>query len=201
MKKSETNHAEQLSENAVSKSLIEITVRCNKYETRGSIDSIKKLLKNDNLTPFFLVKVTDNDEVIYIEETVSKQMSIQLYGDNFKLSFIGKFLTKDVVKVSEVLNADVYVGYFHNQASNNSDLEKENEAIRDDNTIDLLNFTSGYSKRKLHSEINHKCTCNKPNGLVDGGYCYTKDEKGDVFKPCDIGISLNDIMNNADIKG
>ena len=123
MKKSETSQAEQLSENAVSKSLIEITVRCKKNETRGSIDSIKKLLKNDNLTPFFLVKVTDNDEVIYIEETLSNQIKIELDGEKFKFSFVGQFLANSLAKVFGILNADVYLGYFHNKAGNNSGIK------------------------------------------------------------------------------
>jgi ethanolamine utilization protein EutA (predicted chaperonin) len=121
----ETNktQTEQLTQDAVSKSLIEIIVRSKKNETRGSIHSIKKLLKNEDLAPFYLVKVTGNDEVIYIEETSSNQIKIELDGEKFKLSFVGQFLAKDIAKVFEMLNADVYLDYGNNQASNNSDIK------------------------------------------------------------------------------
>lgn len=62
--------------------------------------------------------------------------------------------------------------------------------------IDLTKAEVAYSIRKLHSKENNKCTCNKPTNLADGGYCYAIDEKGDVVRPCDVGISLNAMMNN-----
>ena len=68
-------------------------------------------------------------------------------------------------------------------------------------TLHIDKATYGYSTRHLHSAVNNICTCNKPEGLVGGGYCYAKDELGNIVRPCDIGVSLNDIMNNADIKG
>lgn len=84
-------------------------------------------------------------------------------------------------------------------------MNKEKEQAKTLNKTDvsksLPNFEVVYSVRKLHSEINNICTCNKPNLVVDGGYCYASDGKGNVVRPCDIGVSLNYIANNADIKG
>ena len=57
--------------------------------------------------------------------------------------------------------------------------------------------TFAYSVRKLKSkeELNPKCTC------VGSGYCYAQDKDGNIRKPCEIGVSINDIYDNADIKG
>jgi hypothetical protein len=57
-----------------------------------------------------------------------------------------------------------------------------------------------YSTRILTNGVNHKCTCKKPENVIDGGYCYAKNEKGELVRPCDIGFTINDILNNADIK-
>lgn len=66
--------------------------------------------------------------------------------------------------------------------------------------VDLFNYKiiipkpiKSYSTRKLHSETNHICMCNKPNGLINGGYCYATDEKGNTVRPCDIGLTLYDV--------
>ena len=58
---------------------------------------------------------------------------------------------------------------------------------------------AAYSTRKLHSTINHKCTCDKPEGVKPNGYCYAKDKLGNYVKPCEIGKSLKGILSGADI--
>jgi hypothetical protein len=107
----------KLRKNDDKKSLIKITIRCKNNETIGNINLIKKLLENKDLEPFYLVKVTDNDKIIYLEEVASKQMPISLIGDNLKLIVISQYLSKDIVNVFEMLNANVFAGYFYNQCA------------------------------------------------------------------------------------
>jgi len=63
-------------------------------------------------------------------------------------------------------------------------LEKEKETMVD----------FAYSTRKLHSTTNHKCTCEKPNGVKDGGYCYAQDKMGNYRRPCELGMSIKDVL-------
>lgn len=62
-------------------------------------------------------------------------------------------------------------------------------------------ITFAYSTRQLQMQDNFKCTCKLPDGVARGGYCYAKNEKGETVRPCDMGISVDDIKNNANIKG
>jgi hypothetical protein len=87
----------------------------------------------------------------------------------------------------------------NNSETNQSEQLHENAVSK--SLIEIPNFIGGYSTRKLHSSVNHKCTCKKPDSVKDGGYCYAKNSSGDLVRPCDIGLSLNYIANNADIKG
>jgi len=57
---------------------------------------------------------------------------------------------------------------------------------------------AAYSTVKLHSTTNHKCTCEKPNGVKDGGYCYAQDKMGNYRRPCELGMSIQDVLNGAD---
>jgi hypothetical protein len=61
-------------------------------------------------------------------------------------------------------------------------------------------ITVAYSTRMLSSKVNNKCTCKKPENVIDNGYCYAKNQKGELVRPCDIGFTINDILNNSDIK-
>lgn len=63
------------------------------------------------------------------------------------------------------------------------------------------NMSAAYSTRKLHSSVNHKCTCVKPDGVKDGGYCYAQDKLGNYRKPCELGMTIQDVLNGADIIG
>lgn len=63
------------------------------------------------------------------------------------------------------------------------------------------NMSAAYSTRKLHSSVNNKCTCKKPDGVKDGGYCYMQDKLGNYRKPCELGVSLQDVLNGADVVG
>ncbi len=65
----------------------------------------------------------------------------------------------------------------------------------------LNGMTMSYSTRKLSNKLNNLCTCKKPKNVIDGGYCYAKNEKGELVIPCEIGFTINDILNNSDIKG
>ena len=63
------------------------------------------------------------------------------------------------------------------------------------------NMSAAYSTRKLHSSVNHKCTCTKPDGVKDGGYCYAQDKMGIYRKPCELGLTIQDLINGADVIG
>jgi hypothetical protein len=67
--------------------------------------------------------------------------------------------------------------------------------------IKLQNMNAAYSTRELHSTVNHKCTCEKPEGVKDGGYCYALDKTGNYRKPCELGMTIQEILNGADIIG
>ena len=69
--------------------------------------------------------------------------------------------------------------------------------------LDEYPAEKSYSIRKLYSldELNVKCSCPAPDGLISGGYCYAEDKKGNKVRPCQIGSGLIDLMQNADIKG
>jgi hypothetical protein len=65
----------------------------------------------------------------------------------------------------------------------------------------IPNVNAGYSTRKLHSTTNHICTCKKPKGVKDGGYCYAQYKMGVYCKPCELGMTIQDVLNGADIIG
>ena len=63
--------------------------------------------------------------------------------------------------------------------------QKENKALHiGDVSKSLLeeypNFETAYSVRKLHKDLeNPVCKCY-------GGYCYTRNNNGDIVRPCDL---------------
>lgn len=63
------------------------------------------------------------------------------------------------------------------------------------------NMSAAYSTIKLHSSVNHKCTCKKTDGVKDGGYCYMLDKLGNYRKPCELGVSIQDVLNGLDVIG
>ena len=84
-----------------------------------------------------------------------------------------------------------------NQQTGNSSLGVVGKSLLDESP----NMSAAYSTRKLHSSVNHKCTCKKPDGVKNGGYCYMQDKLGNYRKPCELGVSIQDILNDADIVG
>ena len=81
--------------------------------------------------------------------------------------------------------------------------------MKDGNKIDVgkslhddhPNMSAAYSTRKLYSTVNHKYTCAKPDGVKEGGYCYAQDKLGNYRKPCELGMTIQDVLNGADIIG
>lgn len=87
-----------------------------------------------------------------------------------------------------------------------NNLDKDKKALRIGGVgkpllNELPNMSAAYSTRKLHSSVNHKCTCKKPDSVKDGGYCYMQDKLGNYRKPCELGVTIQDILNGADVVG
>lgn len=83
------------------------------------------------------------------------------------------------------------------QQAANCDMGGVGKSLHDD----YPNMSAAYSTRKLHSTVNHKCICTKPYGVRDGGYCYAQDKLGNYCKPCELGMTIQDVINGADIIG
>lgn len=94
---------------------IEITIRRHDgFEIVGNESAIFKAIKNADNLSHYLVKLTDNGIVKYIDNTASNQPLIRV-GDNYFLLCIPNCMNNQELEAVRLLNATATVGNWINQ--------------------------------------------------------------------------------------